>query len=274
MTRSPVRDAGAVGRDDVGRRVPQQHGALGQLGGQRADEVAGEVLDPAERPADGAAEQRRGGRVGPEEAGRGAHQLAVDDEVVERDVVPAEAPAPGAAVARLAEHAQVVEARVATALAVEPHREALDLVEDVLQPDDRRDGDVRRGPTARSRRGASRRAAARAAARGRSARRGRSACRTSGAVRRRCRRRQGRRRSRRRAGRRRARPARPRPPRPCGERPARRGLEARGVAHAGNLARRLPCSATSCVRSPDLTAGALRADRPRRPHAHADRRTS
>jgi len=62
--------------------------------------------------------------------------------VVDRDVVPAEAPRPRVVAGRLAEDAHVVQARVAAALALELGDPALQLVEHVLQPDDRRHRDV------------------------------------------------------------------------------------------------------------------------------------
>jgi hypothetical protein len=59
--------------------------------------------------------------------------------------VAAEPPAPRRRAARLAEHPQVVEAGVATALPVEPGDEPLCLVEHVLQAHHGGHGDVRRG---------------------------------------------------------------------------------------------------------------------------------
>ena len=78
----------------------------------------------------------------PRNSGVDASSCAVDDQVVERDVVAAEPPRPRAGRARLAEHAEVVQPGIAATLAVEVRRPALQLVEHVLQPDDRRHRDV------------------------------------------------------------------------------------------------------------------------------------
>src|SRR6185437_2105902 len=87
-------------------------------------------------------EQRGGSRVGAEETRGGRADHAVDDEVVERDVVPAESPAPRPRAARGAEHPQVVQAGVAAALAAPVDRPALGPVEDVVQAQDGGGGDV------------------------------------------------------------------------------------------------------------------------------------
>ncbi len=139
---------GAVGRDEVGRRLVEQHRPLAQLGRQRADQVAGQVLDPAQRAEHGVAEELGGRRVGTQEARGGGDHHPVDDQHVDRHVVPAEAPAPGPDVPRLAEHPQVVHLRVAAAGAVEQRHEALGVVEERSpdvhsQPHHRRDGHVR-----------------------------------------------------------------------------------------------------------------------------------
>ena len=133
---------GAVPGDAVGRGAVQQHGARGQLRGQRPDQLAGQVLDPRERPEHATSEQRRHGRVGAQEARRGGDERAVDHEVVQRHVVAAEPPAPRRRAAGLAEHPQVVQAGVPAALAVEDRHEPLGVVEDVLQAHRGRDGDV------------------------------------------------------------------------------------------------------------------------------------
>ena len=100
--------------------------------GERAHQVAREVLRPRER-AQQRAEQRERGRVGAEERRRGRDDGAVDDEVRHRHVVPAEPPAPRRRARRVAEHAQVVHARVAAAFPAEHDREVLGVVEHVLQ---------------------------------------------------------------------------------------------------------------------------------------------
>ena len=78
----------------------------------------------------------------PRKFGVDADDLAADDRVVQRDVVPAEAPAPGSVPARLAEDRDVVEQRVATALAAEVDRPAFELIQDVVEPHDQGDGHV------------------------------------------------------------------------------------------------------------------------------------
>ena len=89
-----VGDDRAVGRDEVRRRLGQQDRLSRRVAAQGRDELAGEVLHPGQRPVDRPAEQRRRGRVGPEEQRRGRDQTPVHDQVVQRDVVAAEPPAP------------------------------------------------------------------------------------------------------------------------------------------------------------------------------------
>jgi hypothetical protein len=106
----PFTDNGAVGGDEIGWRLRQQHRLLHELGRERPHELAGQILDPGQRPVARAAEQWRGGRVGTHEARCGGDQLAVDNEVAQRYVVAAEPVAPGAGIACGAEDAQVVQA--------------------------------------------------------------------------------------------------------------------------------------------------------------------
>ena len=69
---SPSASRDPVAADDVRRRPVEQDRAGGPLGVERADELTGQVLGPAERAQRRGAEQRRDRRVGAEEArGRG-----------------------------------------------------------------------------------------------------------------------------------------------------------------------------------------------------------
>ena len=136
------RELRAVAADQVGRRYRrnQRPGAL--LLAQRPEQLAAEVLRGGQRAVQVGPEQRALGRIGAEEVRGRGHDLAADDGVVQRDVVAAEAPAPGRVAAGRAEDRDVIELRVAAALAAEVDREAFELVEDVVEPNDHRDGDV------------------------------------------------------------------------------------------------------------------------------------
>jgi hypothetical protein len=106
--------------------------------------LAGQVLGPGQRPQRRRPQQRGDGRVGAEEARGRRPDHAVDDEIVQRYVMAAEAPAPRRRAARLAEHPQVIQARIAAAFPAPVDGPALDLVQHVVQPDDGGDGDVSR----------------------------------------------------------------------------------------------------------------------------------
>ena len=134
----------AVAADDVGGRGGGEHGAGALVGVEGVEQVAGGVLDRAERAQLPPSEQRRDHRVGAEEARTAGDGLAVDDEVVHRHVVAAEAPRPGPGAGRVAEDPQVVHARITAAVAGEAGGEPLGAVEDVLQTHDRRGADVGR----------------------------------------------------------------------------------------------------------------------------------
>src|SRR6185436_9775481 len=104
---------------------------------ERTDELSAEVLGAGQWTQGMGAEERRRRRVRTHEARRARARLAVDDGVVDRDVVAPEAPRPRAR-RRIAEHAEVVPGRVAPPGAAGEHAgPALGLVEDVLQAHDR-----------------------------------------------------------------------------------------------------------------------------------------
>src|SRR6185437_14257879 len=105
-------------------------------------QLTSQILGSAQRAQRRGTQQWRRRRIRAEEAGGDRAHHAVDDEVVYRDVVAAEAPAPGRRTAGLAEDPQVIQAGVAAPFAAPVDGPALDLIEDVVQPDNRGDGYV------------------------------------------------------------------------------------------------------------------------------------
>ena len=133
-----IRQRRTVAADQIGGRPLADHRHAALVGRQRSGQLPGEVLDTGERTKRVRPEQRRTRRIGTEEQRRRSAEHPVDDREVQRDVVASESPAPRALRRRCAEEPHVVHQRISSTWPFERGGEALELIEHVLEPDDRR----------------------------------------------------------------------------------------------------------------------------------------